>query len=263
MPAIVRGNLKSGAQAYAGRETVQRAEARSALDDAVRSAAARVHAPSAVALQMPGTAVPAARRVLAFEAAIPPWPAAPVSTPRAIDLALAGPVRLAITGPNGCGKSTLLRMLSGELQPLAGSARALVPFAWLDQHASTLQAGQSILGTLQALDSPLTEGALRSHLALLGLSARQVTTPIGHLSGGEKLKAALAAALWRKDPAQLLLLDEPGNHLDLQSIEALERALSGYPGAMAIVSHDRRLLEALKPSHELAWTGNAWQLHEC
>jgi len=318
MPAIVRGMLRSSAQAYAGREAVHRAESAAARDAAVRDAASRVHASPAVALLMPGTEVPATRRILAIESAIPPWPAAispapapprpapharepradpaapptqvlrsepaapPAQVPRAepavgpyaepgagggrcvprLDLILAGPVRVAVTGPNGCGKSTLLKMLAGLTTPLEGGATALVPFAWLDQHASTLKAENSVLDALRELESPLAEGILRSHLALLGLGPAQIAAPVKNLSGGERIKATLACALWRKHPAQLLLLDEPTNHLDLPSTEALEQALHNYPGAMLVVSHDRSFLEALQPTHELRWSAKGWQLEE-
>lgn len=263
MPAIVRGKLKSSAQAAAGRETLRRAETRTTLDAAVRDAAARVQTPAEIALLMHDTAVPAGRRVLAFDSAVPPWPA-PAGQPdgMALDLVLAGPIRLAISGPNGCGKSTLLRMLAGEVAPRAGSAEALVPFAWLDQHAPVPRAGQTVLQALHELETPLAEGALRSRLALLGLGAPQINTPGSNLSGGERMKTALACALWRKHPAQLLLLDEPTNHLDLPSIEGLEQALQSYPGALAIVSHDKRFLAALNPTHELRWTPPAWRLTE-
>jgi ATPase subunit of ABC transporter with duplicated ATPase domains len=263
MPAIVRGKLKSNAQASAGREAVLRAASRDVLDAAVRAAAARVQPAPARALLMPGTAVPAGRRVLSFSAAVAPWPASHALAAAPLDIVLAGPIRLAITGPNGCGKSTLLRMLAGEAAPREGRAEALVPFAWLDQHASALRANHTVLEALQDLDSPLPEGTLRSHLALIGLGAAAVCTPVARLSGGEKLKAALACALWRREPAQILLLDEPTNHLDLPSIEALEQALKDYPGAMAIVSHDKRFLRALQPTHELRWAREGWLLAEC
>lgn len=81
------------------------------------------------------------------------------------------------------------------------------------------------------------------------------------MSGGERLKAALALALWRSDPAQLLLLDEPTNHLDLPSVEAFERALQTFPGAIVAVSHDQDFLEALNPTHHLRWQQSGWQLH--
>lgn len=260
MPKIALGMMRNRAEGFAGRDAARRDAARAQLGDAVRSAAARVAPEPPRALMMPETTVPAGRRVFGLDAAVPPWPA---NAP-ALDLVLAGPLRLAISGPNGCGKSTLLRMLAGELAPRSGSCRCDVPHAWLDQHASALlPPGRTVLERLRELDSPLPEGVLRSHLALLGLTAAQVQTPVEALSGGERLKAALACALWRAQAAQLLLLDEPTNHLDLASTEALEQALADYPGAMAVISHDPRFLAALSPTHTLQWTGAGWQLAEC
>jgi ATPase subunit of ABC transporter with duplicated ATPase domains len=108
--------------------------------------------------------------------------------------------------------------------------------------------------------SALSEGTLRSHLAHLQLDARRATQPCAALSGGERLKAALALALWGKTAAQLLLLDEPTNHLDLASVEAFEQALQTFPGAIVVVSHDQALLQALNPSHYLRWQPSGWQL---
>lgn len=95
---------------------------------------------------------------------------------------------------------------------------------------------------------------------MLGLSAEQLSQPITRLSGGERLKAALACALWCEQPAQLLLLDEPTNHLDLASVEALEAALAAFPGAVIAVSHDRTFLNALQPQQELQYADGDWQL---
>jgi ATPase subunit of ABC transporter with duplicated ATPase domains len=121
-----------------------------------------------------------------------------------------------------------------------------VECALLDQdNAFALPTEHTLLDILRALESPLDEGDLRSRLALLGLDADHCNRPTGTLSGGERLKAALACALWGRSPAQLLLLDEPTNHLDLASVEALESALNGFTGALVVVSHDERFLRAI------------------
>lgn len=117
-------------------------------------------------------------------------------------------------------------------------------------------------------DSPLNEGTVRSQLAQLQLNAERVLLPMAVLSGGERLKAALACMLWRREPAQLLLLDEPTNHLDLASSLAIEASLASFPGAMLVVSHDENFLQALKLTHRLQWqagngTFRAYEAHSC
>jgi ATPase subunit of ABC transporter with duplicated ATPase domains len=104
---------------------------------------------------------------------------------------------------------------------------------------------------------------LRTWLVQLGLDARTVTQPAGMLSGGERLKAALACALYADMPPALLLLDEPSNHLDLASLAALEAMLSDYRGALVVVSHDRVFLERVKLTHRLAALDTGWRLEEC
>jgi ATPase subunit of ABC transporter with duplicated ATPase domains len=263
---ILRGKLKRQAEATAGRDVQRRAETIAVHDDAVREAASRLTAPAPVALLLPASAVPPGKRVIQFDRAVPPFQHPPVSAlpgKAALDFTLAGPVRLAITGPNGCGKTTLLKMMGGLLAPPSGACHTFVPHAWLDQQAAALlPPALTVLERLRELDSALPEGELRSRLALLGLHAAQVRTPSAKLSGGERLKAALACALWRKQPAQLLLLDEPTNHLDLASVRALEQALQNYTGALAVVSHDARFLDALQPTHALHRQNGFWELAE-
>jgi ATPase subunit of ABC transporter with duplicated ATPase domains len=134
-----------------------------------------------------------------------------------------------------------------------------VPFAFLDQQLALLDAKISIVEQLKAQGTPLSEGTLRSYLAHLQLDAQRATQPCAALSGGERLKAALALALWRQTPAQLLLLDEPTNHLDLASVQAFEQALQTFPGAIVAVSHDQAFIRALNPSHCLSWYSTGWQ----
>ncbi len=253
---ILQGMKKASAEGHAGREHLRRQQTSATLDDAVKQAAARVVPAAAIALALPETAVPPGRRVLHLEDAIPPYPqGAPPLT-----LTLSGPFRLAIQGPNGCGKSTLLSMLAGNVLPGRGTCDVRVSTAMLDQQAAGIAEDKSLLETLHMQGAALPEGELRSRLALLGLGPALVNAPAGTLSGGERLKAALACALWRKEPAQLLLLDEPTNHLDMASAEALEEALAGYPGAMAVVSHDAQFLAGISPTHALSWQAQGWRL---
>jgi ATPase subunit of ABC transporter with duplicated ATPase domains len=171
-----------------------------------------------------------------------------------------GPVRVAVRGPNGCGKSTLLKLLAGHWHAISGECAVHVPSAYIDQHLALLDNQRSIVEQLNLLDTPLAEAELRTRLALLQLDAQRVTQPTGQLSGGERLKAAMAIALWRKIPAQLFLLDEPTNHLDLESVLAFERALQGFTGALLVVSHDEAFVQAIRPTHQLEWQPTGWRL---
>ncbi|WP_321939970.1 ABC-F family ATP-binding cassette domain-containing protein [Burkholderia cepacia] len=227
------------------------------LDERVQQAAARVEADAPVLVSLPGTEVSARRQLFTLERARLPWGIAGAAD--GITWSASGPVRIALTGPNGCGKSTLLRMLAGELAPCSGTCTTHVSAAYLDQRLALLDPERSIVEQLGLLDTPLAEGELRSRLALLQLDAARATQPARQLSGGERLKAALACALWRGTPAQLLLLDEPTNHLDLESVRAIEAALAGFPGAIVVASHDTAFLAALDPTHTMQWHRDGWR----
>jgi ATPase subunit of ABC transporter with duplicated ATPase domains len=100
---------------------------------------------------------------------------------------------------------------------------------------------------------PVPTSELRTRLAQLRLDAMRVTLPMGLLSAGERLKAALACALWRATPARLLLLDELTNHLDLDTTLMLQHALQGFEGALLVACHDEEFIAALRPTHRWQW----------
>ncbi|RZJ54822.1 MAG: ABC-F family ATP-binding cassette domain-containing protein, partial [Acidovorax sp.] len=203
--SVLLDRQKNNAQAHAGREHERQQQEWMRLNDAVREAASRLPAQAPATLVLPQSAVPAGKQVLAFEQVVVPH-AAPGQPP--LDGVWSGPVRIAVMGPNGCGKSSLLRLVaapgevagdtSGDVSGNVNGGRVLrsVRAAWLDQHnTDMLPPGRSVLAQLQALGSPLPEAALRTHLAQMGLGADKVRQPSGQLSGGERIKAALACAL--------------------------------------------------------------------
>lgn len=239
---ILLGGQKNRAQGTAGKLRQQHAAQQELLSQRVREAAQLV-APSA-AIAMHALAGPQAARQLLVELEDVVLPHVPASTP-AISLTITGQQRIGVIGPNGSGKSTLLKVLDGQLAPLSGRREVRARTAYLDQQLASLAPQQSAIQHLLEVNREAGEAALRTHLAHMGLDAQRAVAPVATLSGGERLKVALACALYAHPPAQLLLLDEPSNHLDLASLEALETMLRQYQGALVVVSHDAAFLRAL------------------
>ncbi|MDX6202849.1 MAG: hypothetical protein QOJ83_2349, partial [Frankiales bacterium] len=161
-----------------------------------------------------------------------------------VDLDLGWAERVAIVGANGSGKSTLLQVLLGRLPLDSGTATlgSGVVVGELDQARRTFDVEDTVVDVLEAAtDAPIEE--VRTLLAKFGLKAAHVSRPAGSLSPGERTRAGLA--LLQAKGTNCLVLDEPTNHLDLPAIEQLEEALGEYGGTLLLVTHDRRLLDAV------------------
>ena len=163
-----------------------------------------------------------------------------------LDLRLVGPGRLALEGPSGCGKSTLARLLIGELEPERGHIRrADLPIAWLDQRCRLLDDGVPLLESLRRGDPTIEAREVYWSLDRFGLGRRAATRTPETLSGGERMRAALASLFGVGRPPRLLVLDEPTNNLDIETVELLEEALAAYRGALILISHDPDFVEAV------------------
>lgn len=254
---ILLGRRKERSESSSGKLRQQHAAARDRLNQRVQEAAHRVEDEAATVLRsLPG--VESSRKKIAELVGVE-LPFVEANT-RYISLMLAGRQRVGVVGQNGCGKSTLLKVLARQLQPLAGTCRMLVKSVYLDQRLANLDPQRTVLEQMLAANAVATEGDLRMRLAQLGLDAQKIAAPSASLSGGERLKAALACVLYADPPSQLLLLDEPSNHLDLPSVHALEIMLRGYQGALVVVSHDDAFLANLALTDRLAVSKLGWRI---
>ncbi|MFH8293908.1 ABC-F family ATP-binding cassette domain-containing protein [Streptomyces sp. NPDC018059] len=162
--------------------------------------------------------------------------------------------RVAITGANGSGKSTLLGALLGRVPVDAGHATlgSGVLVGEVDQARALFHGEESLLDAFCAAVPDTEPAEVRTLLAKFGLKADHVLRPAATLSPGERTRAALALLQGRG--VNLLVLDEPTNHLDLPAIEQLESALEAYEGTLLLVTHDRRMLDAVSVTRRLEVT---------
>jgi ATPase subunit of ABC transporter with duplicated ATPase domains len=168
-----------------------------------------------------------------------------------IDLYLAPGERLHLSGDNGSGKSSLLATIAGHVLPRAGQVRCGARVFLIDQHGSLLRDADSALENLRRLSPGHELTSYRQYLAGIGLRGERAELPVRALSGGERLKLALLALDSAREPYDLLLLDEPDGHLDLDSVHLLEQALAAYRGTLILISHDPQLVMRANIEREL------------
>ncbi len=163
-----------------------------------------------------------------------------------------------VIGPNGAGKTTLFRMITGQEKPDSGSFRVgdTVKLGYVDQSRDTLAAGKTvweeISGGQDEIDLGRRKMPSRAYCALFNFRGSDQQKKVGQLSGGERNRVHLAKML--KSGANVILLDEPTNDLDIDTLRALEEALVEFPGCAVVITHDRWFLDRIA-THILAFEG--------
>ena len=215
-------------------DRLQRAE--SSLADAE----ARVREDRSVRIELPATRVPAGRTVLTLR---PVGPDEVTAAPLR-DVVVRGPERIALTGPNGAGKTTLLREVLGlptRVEPVARLVGRIDEIGHLPQRIE-LDGDLTILETVRAAAPTVPPQQVRASLARFLFRGALVERRVAGLSGGERFRVALASVLLADPAPQLVVLDEPTNSLDVDSVDQLVDALSAYEGALLVISHDEDFL---------------------
>jgi sulfate-transporting ATPase len=165
-----------------------------------------------------------------------------------------------VIGPNGAGKTTLLRMVTGQEKPDSGSIRVgeTVMLAYVDQSRQTLDAEKNVWEEISGGEEQFNLGgrtrSSRSYVASFNFLGADQQKKVGTLSGGERNRVHLAKVL--KQEANVILLDEPTNDLDVNTLRALEEALENFAGCAVVVSHDRWFLDRVA-THILAFEGDS------
>lgn len=249
MPKILLGARKRRAQAACGKldsATLERSEnAVQAAQEALRD----IKMDPVMYADLLGGDIPAQRLVAeasGFNIRFKNWIYADD-----LDFSWRGSVRVALQGTNGSGKSTLLKALLGrEFDTRGRLRRGDLVALYLDQACGMLDDAASVFENVRAV-SAASESEIRNGLAKFLFAGEAVFRKVSELSGGERLRAALARGWLGAQKPELLVLDEPTNNLDLMNVQFLEQVVGGFRGALLVISHDRDFLQNCGVSQEL------------
>lgn len=247
-PKIIMGARKRAAQESAAKYRATHERGVEQVQERMREADAAVRREHLLRVELPDPQLPAGRVVVDAD------------DPVAGRVHLAGPARVRLAGPNGSGKTTLLRRLAGARVNAEagasvgsgadtdagagagagpdGSPAIATPWAFLPQDIRVEHPERSVVDAIRAVRPEATVEEAHAHAARMLFTGDAGFRRLAELSGGERLRAALAAELFARPMPQLLILDEPTNNLDLEGVEVLADALAQWRGALLLVSHD-------------------------
>lgn len=248
-PTILLGARKRRAQETTGRHEAAALERAQAAVRDVHIALSEIKNDAVMSADVAGCEIPAQKLVAEardFNIRIGDW-----LYDDDLTFSWRGNVRVALRGDNGAGKSTLLRALMGSDLETRGTFRRgeLIALA-IDQPLSRLDPTRSVFDNVSAY-SGRSDSELRTGLSHFLFAGDAVFQRVGELSGGERLRAALAQGFLAQQRPELVVLDEPTNNLDLRNIEFLENVMRHFHGAVIVVSHDERFLERCQLDDEL------------
>ncbi len=243
----------------AGEKTLSHAKsvhAAKVQQQAEKAAQAKAHAPrpQAIAIDLENSTLPAAKKVIVAENLNYRYGENAWLWPQPLSFTLLSQDRLAIRGDNGTGKSTLVQLITGALAPATGTLHVGTgKIGLIDQQLLLVDDALSVLENLRRFaPAGMAEHELRIRLGRFLFYGETVFKQAACLSGGERMRLALACLLATGNAPQLLVLDEPTNNLDIASVTQLISALAGYQGAMVVISHDPHFLAQLHLTQQLS-----------
>lgn len=219
----------------------------------VNQAKAQVQPDYTISIDLENSTLPAAKKVIVAREINYSYEADTFLWPEPLSFTLFSHDRLSVIGNNGSGKSTLIQLIIGALRPATGTIYIGVDkIGLIDQQLQFLDNFLTVLENLQRFaPSSMPEHDLRIRLGRFLFYHESVFKKVAFLSGGERMRLALACLLATGNAPQLLVLDEPTNNLDIASVDQLISALINYKGAMIVISHDRDFLRQLQITQEL------------